>query len=121
MTPQEMKLTPVIIAKLSFWVGGILLGLAIMFDVFLRLRLSGFYYLQAPFGFLYLIVTALIIIVGIFILTNLYDYLDKVEGEGYFNPITKSVLLFLLFIIVTSVELIGLALYEIVRITGGTP
>ncbi len=116
-------LKPSVLSKLAFWIGGILGGIAMLFFVLEFARLNAeFYVLQAPFGVLFLVLVVVIMAIGIFILSNIYDLLNQIEDPGSFTPVTKTVILFLIFLIVVSIELIGLMVYYIIRIPalGGT-
>ena len=117
MSTFEEYLKPSVIAKLSFWIGGILAGISMMFFVLEVARQNTeFYVLQAPFGVLFLLLVVVILAMAIFILSNIYDLLNRIENAGYFSPVTKTVLLALIFLIITSIELIGLMVYYIIRI-----
>ncbi len=117
MSTLEEYLKPSVIAKLSFWLGGVLAGISMLFYVLQIARLNAeFYVLQAPFGVLFLLLVVVIIAVGIFVLTNIYDLLNRLEDAGYFSPVTKTLLLTMIFLIITSIELVGLMVYYLIRI-----
>ncbi len=121
MSTSNDLLQPPVLAKLSFWIGGVLAGLAMLFYVLQYARMyTEFAVIQAPFGVLFLMLVVAIIAVSIFILSNIYDMLNRIEDPGSFSPVTKSILLFLIFLIIVSIEMIGLMVYYIIRVPAGS-
>ena len=118
---DDMLKEPTETAKLLFWIGGILSGLSIIFYAFQADRVDLFNEIQMPFGLLFVILVALIIMVLVFILTNIYNLLRGQESLGYFTPVTRALIILMLLAIITSTAAIGQMVYLIVRVasTGG--